>query len=140
MNFLYGTYGFDILSLFLLLLGTLFNSFYYTRLIGLFLLIIILFRAFSKNTYKRSSENYKFVSFINNKILFRFNKRLPDIPNVSLYSITPLFTLLKNKINEKCHYKILKCPNCKQKLRVPRGKKKIIVTCKRCLYEFKAKS
>ena len=140
MNFLYGTYGFDILSFFLLLLGTLFNSFYYTRLIGLFLLIIILFRAFSKNTYKRSSENYKFISFINNKILFRFNKRLPDIPNVSLYSITPLFTSLKNKINEKLHYKILKCPNCKQKLRVPRGKKKIIVTCKRCLYEFKAKS
>ncbi len=34
------------------------------------------------------------------------------------------------------NYKIYKCPKCRQKLRVPRGKGKIRISCRRCQYEF----
>ena len=140
MNILRGTYGFDLLSIFLLLLGSIFNTFGITRIIGLLLLIIVVYRAFSKNTYKRSEELYKFTSFVNNKILYRWGKTLPNIPNSSLEAIPMSFKFLWNSIKQRFKYKILVCPRCNQKLRVPRGKKKIIVTCKSCSYEFKARS
>ena len=40
--------------------------------------------------------------------------------------------------NFKAHqeYKYFKCPNCKQKLRAPRGRGKIQVTCQRCRHQF----
>ena len=56
--------------------------------------------------------------------------------NVSLELIPPMFTRLKYDINQKIKYKIVSCPNCGQKLRLPRRKGKIIVTCKRCHNEF----
>lgn len=140
MNFLYGTYGFDLYSIFLLFIGVLFNNFKYTRIIALVLFIYVIYRAFSKNTYKRSQELYKFTSFVNNKILYRFNKRLPNIPSSSLYYIPQSFKFMFGQIKESLKYKIIKCPNCNQKLRLPRGKKKIIVTCKRCSCEFKART
>lgn len=140
MKILKGTYGFDLLSLFLLFISAILNPFPIARLVGLFLLIIVVYRAFSKNTYKRSQELYKFTSFINNKILYRFGKTLPNIPHSSLESIPLSFRYLGNSIKQKFKYKILVCPRCNQKLRVPRGKKKIIVTCKSCHNEFKAKS
>ena len=43
-------------------------------------------------------------------------------------------------INQKRQYKIVKCPNCGQKLRLPRGQKKTIVTCKMCRFEFKERT
>ena len=33
-------------------------------------------------------------------------------------------------------YAIFKCPNCKQKLRAPRGRGKIQVTCSKCRTQF----
>ncbi len=38
--------------------------------------------------------------------------------------------------NLKASYKIFRCPDCKQKLRVPRGKGKINIICKNCGTEF----
>ena len=41
---------------------------------------------------------------------------------------------------ERKNYKHLTCPQCMQKLRVPRGKGKIKVTCTKCGHKFIAKS
>ena len=38
------------------------------------------------------------------------------------------------------HYKYLICPQCTQRLRVPRGKGRLIVTCTRCGNRFETKS
>ena len=140
MNIFYGTYGFDILSVFLLIISLLFNLGGYTRIIGFFLLIVVLFRAFSKNIYKRSQELNKFIAIVN-KLLNRFGKSIPyNIPRTSLESIPLAFKQLFTNLKQKTKYKIVKCPNCGQKLRLPRGQKKIIVTCKKCSQEFKMRT
>lgn len=144
MKFLYGTYGFDILSMFLLILSTVFNFNEYTRYISYFLILIAIYRAFSKNTYKRNAELLKFTSLIN-KLLGRFGKSLPyPLPKASLESYPILFKQMKanfaKKRQSKKQYKIVKCPNCKQKLRLPRGKNAITVTCRKCSFEFKMKT
>ena len=56
MNFLYGAYGFDLLSIFLLILSFIFSFMRHTRILAMILNLIVLYRAFSKNIYKRSSE------------------------------------------------------------------------------------
>lgn len=136
MNFFKGTYGFDILSLFLLIIGSLFNLNRHTIYLTPVLLVYVIFRTFSKNTYTRSKELNTFTNLIN-KILGKFGKRMPYTKKLSL---DPFFGSMEYKVNQKLHYKIVKCPNCKQKLRLPRGKKKIIVTCKKCSHEFKLRT
>lgn len=140
MNIFYGTYGFDILSVFLLLVSLLLNLGRHTGIIGFLILIFVLFRAFSKNIYKRTQELNKFISIIN-RLLGRFGKSIPyNIPRTSLESIPLAFKQIINNLKQKTKYKIVKCPNCGQKLRLPRGQKKIIVTCKRCSHEFKMRT
>lgn len=49
----------------------------------------------------------------------------------------------KNYVNmrqDKKNYKYLACPQCMQKLRVPKGKGRIRVTCSKCGNRFEAKS
>ncbi|SFD17163.1 hypothetical protein [Clostridium uliginosum] len=147
MKFLYGTYGFDLLSIFLIFISMFLNIGRYTRILGAFLIIIVIYRAFSKNVYKRTKESKKFTS-IANKMLGRFGKKLPDYHRTSLESYAKAFRNLmntfknyrKSKNQYKNQYKIVKCPKCRQKLRLPRGKGYIIATCKKCNYEFKLKT
>ncbi len=76
-----------------------------------------------------------------NRFLSKFNKAIPsNLPVFHFGDCVPIFSNFKRWFNEKKNYKIVKCPKCGQKLRLPRGKGKITVTCKRCFYEFKMKS
>lgn len=141
---LYGSYGFDLLSLFLLILGSLFNFSKYTSPLGLLIFIVVLFRAFSKNIFKRTNELNKFIDILN-KPLGKFNKQIPyNLPRATFDSFISSFNILKGDMNRKIQYKkqykILKCPNCKQKLRVPRGKGGMTVTCKKCSHKFHART
>ncbi len=133
-------YGFDILSLFLLLVSSFLNISRYTSGLSFLILIIVFFRAFSKNTYKRTNELNKFIGFVN-KLLAKFGKQLPyNLPRLTFDSfITSINTLkynFKQRRDYNKKYKIVKCPKCKQKLRLPRGKGSMTVTCKRCSHEF----
>lgn len=136
MRFFQGIYGIDLLSLVLLLLSSILNISHYTRLIGYAIFIIVIFRTFSKDIYKRQRELNSFVRFIN-KPLSKFGFAIPsNIPPIDLRYFSFALTILKNKINEKKNYKITKCPSCGQKLRLPRKKGEIVVTCKRCSNKF----
>ncbi len=134
-------YGFDLLSIFLIFLGTFLNLNKYTRYLNILLMIVILLRAFSKNINKRSSENYKFIYFINTKLLKNSRRKIPyNIPNTSFKGLTWGIDRLKYSFNQFKNFKIVKCPSCQQKLRLPRGQKKIIVTCRKCGTEFKMRT
>jgi len=140
MNFMQGAYGFDSLSTFLIFLSLIFNMWHGTRFLGTLLFIYALFRVFSRNTYKRKKEYDVFYSYAS-KILSKVGIRLPyNTAPIDFSDIAPLISNLKYKINQKRQFKITKCPNCGQKLRLPRGKGKITVTCKKCLKDFKFKT
>lgn len=140
MNFLNESYGLDLLSIFLILVSSFFNLFYITRIIASIFLIIALYRVFSRNVPKRQQELRTFCAY-SNKFLSKFNKSLPNnLPVFHFRDYAPFFANIKKFINEKRNFKIVKCPRCSQKLRLPRHKGRITVTCKRCLHEFKLKT
>lgn len=140
MNFFNNSYGLDLFSIFLILVSSFLNLFSLTRIVAPIVLFIALYRVFSKNVEKREQELRKFCMNAN-KILSKFNRALPsNLPVFHFSDCEPLFSNLKKWFNEKKNFKIVKCPRCSQKLRLPRHKGRITVTCKRCLHEFKLKT
>lgn len=147
MKLFKNAYGFDLLSLFLLILnlicGILAYLIPFISLVGLILIIIVIFRAFSKNISKRESENYKFIAWINRSLNKR-GKSFPYLPRITFdqlfYGFSLMIDKVKYSISQKKNFKIVKCPNCGQKLRLPRKKGNITVTCKRCSHQFKMRT
>ena len=89
-------------------------------LLALVLLGVCYFRMFSRNYAQRSAENQKYLD-LTWKIRSKFDKT-------------------KRRIVESKDYHIYKCPSCGQKIRIPRGKGKICITCPKCRHEFEKKS
>ncbi len=121
-KFMMGRYGTDNFSRFLLIvwiilwvLDLFINSVILSAL-SLALLIYTYYRMFSRNIQKRYQENIKYLS-IKNKILYKFRSEQ---------------SMMKDR---KTHH-IYKCPTCKQKIRIPRGKGRICITCPKCKTEF----
>lgn len=121
-RFMIGRYGVDqfskflnILTLVLLIISMFFRkSPLYT--LALLLLIYTYFRMFSKNHQKRYAENQAYL--------------------VWQSKVTGFFNRQKQLRAQKKIYHIYKCPDCRQKIRVPKGKGKICVTCPKCHKEF----
>ena len=127
-KFMYGRYGADQLSRALLILsfvliviaGLLPRNLSSLTAMGYIPTLVCIFRIFSKNIYKRKQENYKYLTFEN--------------------SMTKWFKQKLNRAKDSKTHKYFTCPDCKQKLRVPRGHGKISVTCPKCKKSFKGKS
>lgn len=122
-KFMTGRYGVDqlsvailILSLCLSFLDLFINNFFFSVLI-IFPLGICYYRIFSKNISARQQENFRFLRY-----WYPLQKRFKQQINY--------FKGLKT-------HKYYKCPQCHQKLRVPRGKGSIRITCPKCKTEFK---
>lgn len=127
-HFFQGIYGIDGLSCGLLLLSVVLNlitAFFPVEgisrwnIICLIPLLVCLFRYFSHDIAKRERENEIFMDWIS-PLLEREKKEKPEKPE---------------KENKKL-FKYFKCPACKQKIRVPKGKGKIEITCPRCGMKF----
>lgn len=135
--FMQGRYGTDQLSRFLSLvvivliaLDMLANAFlafpgvhFFVRVSGIVyavLLFIIYFRTFSRNIPRRYAENQKYLS-IKGKISSFFGRS-------------------KHSASQRIEYHIYKCPKCRQKIRIPRGKGRIMVRCPKCGTEFMEQS
>lgn len=134
-QFMYGRYGVDELSRFLLgvcivcILLNLFtrNSFFY--LIDLTLLIICYMRMLSRNFAKRRAENDRYLAWSY------------KIRNTSwLKNISTSWRKTVRRIAQSKDFHIYKCPTCGQKIRIPRGKGMIRITCPKCRCQFDKKS
>lgn len=118
---LYGRYGNDSLNNFLIALAfVLLIPYFFTHwsifwILILALLAICYFRMFSRQIYKRASENSRFMVWwapIQRKTLGR-----------------------TMQLQDKEH-RYFKCPSCGRTLRVPRGRGKISITCPHCKRQF----
>ena len=122
IKFMKDRYGIDELYKFLLLICfvlLVINTFISNNIIRLFevlLIVIIFYRYMSKNIKLRKKENDKYLE-IKDKIikLFDYNKKKYKDRNTHMYK---------------------KCPNCKQKIRLPLKKGKHTVKCPNCGNRF----
>lgn len=120
-QFLQGRYGTDQFSIFLLL------SYFFLRglsvvlnlviliFISIFTLVWAYYRIFSRNIIARQQENQKYL---------RYTAPYWDKFN---------FFILSHKDKE---HRYFRCPNCQQRLRTPRDKGKIHITCSTCHHTF----
>ena len=121
-----GRYGTDQLSMALLTTGMILLAItlpfkgVFIRLLPLIPIIIAYYRVFSKHIYKRQQENFKFIRFYT-PIYKRFN-------------------IWIKRFKERKTHRYLKCPTCKQMLRVPKGKGNITITCPKCKNDFRGRS
>ena len=122
MRFMYGRYGVDYLSkctigisIAAILLARIFDS-YLLSLFAWGCIIYTYFRMLSKNIYKRSAENQAFLS--------------------KTRRIRSFFAYQKNMFLQRKTHHIYKCPHCRQKIRIPRGKGRIEIRCPKCSTTF----
>ena len=125
-RFMQGRYGADQLSRFLTAIGLvliILNLFVHSNVIVylvMALLVYCYYRMFSRDYNRRYAENQKFLTW-QNKIKYKVNN------------------WKRNLTDRKTHH-IYKCPSCDQKIRVPKGKGRIVLTCPKCRTEFQKKS
>ena len=126
IQFMRGRYGYDELgrvtmwsSLILFVIYAL-TGIRVLAVIAVILLALTDFRLLSRNTARRSEENRVFLK------------------NTAF--ITRRAARFRQNVQNRRHYHIYRCPNCKQKIRIPKGKGRIEITCPRCHIEFIKKS
>lgn len=83
---------------------------------AMLLLIVAIWRAFSKNVQKRRAENAKYLAV--------------------RAKVTGWFKLQRDKIQFRKTHVFRTCPNCKRTLRLPRKKGEHTVTCPVCQTKF----
>ena len=109
-------------DLFILLLAVLFRKSIgsFLVMIAILLLVIIYFRMFSKNVVRRRQENGKYLM---------------------LYSrAESQARLRRDQWTQRKEYKFFVCPACKTTLRVPRGRGKVKIVCRKCGNSFIGKT
>ena len=88
-------------------------------------LLFILIRIFSTNFQARANENQKICGLLQTAVT--------KIRQLTSRVSAPSFT------QKDPGYKTFSCPNCKQKMRAPKGRGKIRVTCHSCGHIFEKK-
>lgn len=74
------------------------------------------YRMLSRNIYKRSAENQAYLA--------------------RTYKLRCFFARQKNMLAQRRTHHIYKCPSCRQKIRIPRGKGRIEIRCPKCSATF----
>ena len=130
-QFMYGRNGYDAYSQFLLLaaivlvvLSMLFT--WLPPLAVLFqlgeyaVLIYCIWRVLSRNVYKRQQENARY--YEKRQAFFRWCRCARD------------------RWQQRKEYRFFRCPSCHALLRVPRGKGRLQLTCRKCGNRFERKT
>lgn len=122
MRFMQGRYGMDQFGRFLsgltivLLIISLFSGNQIWYLLALAALVYSYFRMFSRNIQKRYAENQKYLA--------------------ATAKIRQAFYRKKGELQQRKTHHIYRCPDCKQKIRVPRGRGRIEIRCPKCNARF----
>ena len=129
-RFMAGRYGTDqlnkflsIVSLVFMVAAVVFNGTRISQLIWIIafvLLVIVYVRMLSRNVYKRSDENNRFLRI--------------------RYSAAGKLKMLHERWVQRKDYKFFTCPACRTTLRVPRHKGKINIVCRKCGNSFRGKT
>ena len=109
-KFLFGVFLFFLLVAIFSSKSSAANSIF--NLLAIAVLVYSYFRIFSKNIARRQAENAKFLELT-----------------------APIRGFFGKKSGDKTH-RIFQCPQCGQKVRVPKGKGKIEITCPNCRNHF----
>lgn len=130
INFMQGRYGVDQLSNFLIWTAVIIALLIMIirvpalQIVSWLLIIYAYVRILSKNINKRYTQNQKFLNYT--------------------FGIRNIFAKIKYRIKYGKQgqepYRIYQCRKCNQKIRIPKGKGKIMVTCPKCKYQFKRRS
>lgn len=89
-------------------------------MLGLVALVLCYLRIFSRNIQARRQENQKFL-----QLWWPLRRHLEEVATV---------------VRESRTHRHFRCPFCKKKVRVPRGRGKICITCPACHQEFLRKT
>lgn len=123
---LYGRYGVDQFATALVVGSVVFSLlFTFTHwaifyILSSVLLVYAVYRIFSKNFARRQRENifWQNIAIKGKKVSHILVRRTKDFPK----------------------YKYYKCMNCKQTIRIPRGKGRVEIRCPKCGYSFRSKT
>lgn len=124
-RFMQGRYGNDQFNRFLMILVLVcfalsligIRLFY---ALGIICLVYAYFRMLSRNIYKRRMENTSYLKYE--------------------YKVRQFFSTWKRDMRQRKTHHIYRCPSCRQKIRIPRGKGKIEIRCPKCGHTFIKKS
>lgn len=121
MRFMQGRYGNDRLGQVMLMVALICMVLSLFRIpfistVGLVVLILTYYRMFSRQIGKRAAENQKYL-VLEWKLRARLQKR-------------------KQAIAQSRTHRIFRCPECRQKIRVPRHRGRIAISCRKCGTEF----
>ena len=121
MRFMQGRYGNDRLGQVMLMAALICMVLSLFRIpfistVGLVVLILTYYRMFSRQIGKRAAENQKYLA-LEWKLRARLQRR-------------------RQAVAQSRTHRIFKCPECGQKLRVPRHRGRIAISCRKCGTEF----
>jgi len=77
---------------------------------------LAIYRMLSRNIYRRRAENDKFIRY--------------------WWPIRTRIIRVVERIKQRRTHRFFVCPGCKKKLRVPKGKGKLQITCPKCAEKF----
>ena len=125
-RFMAGRYGTDQLNRFLsilalaLVVANLFARTLILWLPAMAALVLVYYRMFSRKLEKRRAENQRFMELFGR--------------------VSGAFRNLSDRWKMRKDYVFFHCPSCRALLRVPRGKGKIRVTCRKCGSAFERRT
>lgn len=128
-QFMYGRRGADEFSRFLLVVTLVFIVLSWMfqgvlqplfSLLTMACLVYCYYRILSKDIYKRQRENAWYLQ--------------------KKAAVLKWFRSVKDRWTQRKDYKFFRCPSCRTLLRVPKGKGKILLTCRKCGNRFERKS
>lgn len=119
----YGTDDFYKFLFWVALIGIVINWFFKSQLLSFavtLILVYAMYRVLSKNHSARYAENQRYLQ-VTAKIRYWFDQQ-------------------KKLMEERKYHHIYTCPKCRQKIRIPKGKGKIMIRCPKCHHEFQKRS